>query len=104
VFLAQISCFGFGAGAFGSISMFGLMTREYVPVDCGGSLSAMIAVAAQVGGFSAGSPLAMYNEYSSIYEGFWIVSVLMPVAVVALSLLTKLEGAYVIDKKEIKTE
>lgn len=99
VFLAQISCFMFGAGAFGSISMFGLMTREYVPVDCGGSLSAMIAVAAQVGGFSAGSPLAMYNEYSSIYEGFWVVSMCMPVAVLSLSLLTKLEGVYVSKSK-----
>lgn len=51
-----------------------------------------------MGGFSAGSPLAMYNEYSSIYEGFWLCSVLMPIAVVALSLLTKLEGVYVSDK------
>ena len=75
--------------------MFGQMVREFVPLEHGGTLSASaLAFAQQVGGFSAGSPLAWYSESHSIAAGFWIVTCLQPIAFVFMCLLTVLDGKY----------
>ena len=93
-FACQVCAFGYGFGMFGTIAMYGLMVREFVPREHGGTLSAALAFAQQVGGFSAGSPLAWYSESHSIAAGFWIVTCLLPVAFVFMCLLTVLDGKY----------
>lgn len=94
MFVCRVCAFGYGFGMFGTVAMYGLMTREYVTREHGGFLTAFLGVMSQLGGFCAGSPLASYFEDKGVEEGFWIVSYVLPITFVLMCLLTAVDGRY----------
>ena len=92
--LCKVCAFGCGFGFYGTVAMYGLLTREYVSREHAGTLTAVMGVCSQLGGFCAGSPLASFFENHHISDGFWIVAYVLPVALVCMFLLTVVEGQY----------
>ncbi|KAL5248342.1 hypothetical protein ACHWQZ_G017502 [Mnemiopsis leidyi] len=92
--VCRVCAFGSGFGFYGTMAMYGLLTREYVSREHAGTLTAVMVVCSQVGGFCAGSPLAEFYENHQISDGFWIVSSILPVAFVCMTVLTMVDGQY----------
>ena len=92
--VCRICAFGSGFGFYGTMAMYGLLTREYVSREHAGTLTAVMVVCSQLGGFCAGAPLAKFYENHQISDGFWIVSSILPVAFLCMGVLTMVDGQY----------
>ena len=92
--LCKTCAIGCGFGLYGTMAIYGLLTREYVSKEHSGTLNAVMCVCSQVGGFFAGSPLARFYETHAVSDGFWIVAYVAPVAFVCVCVLTIVDGKY----------
>ncbi|XP_078538334.1 glucose-6-phosphate exchanger SLC37A4 isoform X1 [Lissotriton helveticus] len=77
----------FGFSSYGPIALFGVIANESAPSNFCGTSHAIVALAANVGGFLAGLPFSTIAKYYSWDTAFWVAEVTCAITTVLFFLL-----------------